>query len=278
MFVDIFHKSDFLLAESPFWSQEYLSLFWVDILENKLFRKTLNGDFFQYSLPEALTCFYVKGTIVYGCTESGFVQFDLEKKNFIRLVSIEEDINTNRSNDGKLDGGKSFIFGTMSRTGDEKTGKIYLVDTESLTVKQLDDGYFIPNGFAFNLDYTELVVADSYVGLIYKYDYDKKNGVIKNKRVFHDMSDTGFSPDGMAVSNENNIWNAIWDGAMINKYGEDGSIIGRIDLPVIRPTSCVFGGKDEDILYVTSATEGLNGDQLMTYPHSGSILSINLNQ
>ncbi len=64
---------------------------------------------------------------------------------------------------------------------------------------------------------------------------------------------------------------------MIKKYDQVGNIIDYIDFPILRPTSCVLGGKDKNILFVTNATESLDRNQLINYPSSGPVLSINLN-
>ncbi len=92
----------------------------------KLFRKSLNGAYFEFSLLEVLKSFFVIGLDVYGCTKSGFVRFNPNNQSFKNLVGIEEDVESNRNNDVKLDGGKNFIFGAMSNAGNKKPGKLIL--------------------------------------------------------------------------------------------------------------------------------------------------------
>lgn len=278
MQIEIFHQSEALLAEAPVWSQSHSALFWVDILCKKLFKKTVQGNFLEYSLPESFTSFYVKDEDVFGCTETGFCRFNLETGQFNKLVEIEKELISNRSNDGHCDNNNGFIFGTMSWGGDQKSGKIYHVDTDTFEVKVLDSDYFIPNGFAFNNEFTQLVIADSLLGVIYRYDYDSTLKELKNKRTIVDMSDTGFSPDGMAILKDNTIWNAIWDGSKLNQYDLKGGILDSVEVPVLRPTSCVMGGLNDNTLFITSASEGLSRDQLKRYPLSGSVFSCNLEQ
>ncbi len=278
MKANIFHKAEYLLAEAPYWCPQNNTLYWVDILNSTFFSKTLDGWFTQYMLPEALTSFFIRKSKVYGCTETGYCEFDLETKKFRRLIEIEKDISSNRSNDGKHDGSNGFIFGTMNWNGDRKAGNIYYVDTVNLDYKVLDNEYFIPNGFAFNSNFSEIAIADSYLGKVYKYDYSAEHKELKNKREIVDVSGSGFSPDGMVSTGDGKFWNAQWDGACINLYDFYGQLLHNISLSALRPTSCVFGGLHQDQLFITTAIEGLSEQQIEDYPCSGSILSIDMSE
>lgn len=278
MSLSIFHQSEALLGEGPVWSQTHSSLFWLDILNKRLFSKTMQGEFSEYLLPETFSSFYVKGDDIFGCTETGFCKYSLNTHHFERLVEIERELKGNRSNDGQCDNNNGFIFGTMGWDGDKKSGKIYHVDINTFKVKVLDSGFFIPNGFAFINEFTQLIIADSLLGVIYTYDYDSNLKELKNKRKLVDLSDSGLSPDGMVSLEDNTTWNAIWDGSKLNKYDSKGNILDFIEVPVLRPTSCSVGGLDDNTLFITSASEGLSRDQLNQYPLSGSVFSYNLEQ
>ena len=47
-----------------------------------------------------------------------------------------------------------------------------------------------------------------------------------------------------------------------------------VPLPVKRPTNCVFGGPDLDILYVTSARNPMSEAELHDQPLAGSLLAV----
>ena len=49
-----------------------------------------------------------------------------------------------------------------------------------------------------------------------------------------------------------------------------------IGLPVQRPTMCAFGGKNLDVLYVTSATYPLPEKALAKQPLAGSLFAIDV--
>jgi sugar lactone lactonase YvrE len=277
MKLTIFHKAESQLAEGPYWSDFHSELFWVDIMTNTLFRKSLQGKLASYTLPETLTSFYVNESVVFGCTNSGFCSFDLDTNQFERIVEIEASNETNRSNDGKYDGQGGFIFGTMDWAGNKCSGSIYHVDTKKLDYTILDAGFYIPNGFALTADSTEILIADSYLKIIYKYNYDPEKRLLKNKRIFADLSSTESSPDGMATSSMNLVWNAEWGGAKLTQYDPGGEKTSQITLPVLNPTSCAFGGENANLLFITSARAEMNEQQLEKYPDSGSVLCLDLN-
>jgi sugar lactone lactonase YvrE len=61
-------------------------------------------------------------------------------------------------------------------------------------------------------------------------------------------------PDGSCIDAEGFLWNAEYGGHRLTRYAPDGRTDRTIELPVINPTCCCFGGENLDTLYVTSAT------------------------
>src|SRR6266568_1112224 len=64
---------------------------------------------------------------------------------------------------------------------------------------------------------------------------------------------TGVMPDGLTVDAEGFVWVALWGGGALQRYSPDGSLQLTIDVPAVNVTSCAFGGRDLDILYITTA-------------------------
>ncbi|MGW7276022.1 SMP-30/gluconolactonase/LRE family protein [Streptomyces sp. NPDC054864] len=75
-------------------------------------------------------------------------------------------------------------------------------------------------------------------------------------------------PDGLTVDADGCVWVALWDGAAIRRYTPSGALDRVIELPVVRPTACAFGGAGLRDLYITSARTGLEAP----HPLSGSVL------
>ena len=72
------------------------------------------------------------------------------------------------------------------------------------------------------------------------------------------------------------LWNAQWAGSRVVRYRPDGSIDRIIDLPVSRPTSVAFGGKDLRTLFITSARVGLNDKALDRQPMAGCLFAMDV--
>jgi sugar lactone lactonase YvrE len=85
--------------------------------------------------------------------------------------------------------------------------------------------------------------------------------------------DDGF-PDGLTIDSEGFIWSAHWDGWKITRYDPAGKIERGIQMPVQRPTSCMFGGAALDELYITSARIDLSEAALKDQPLAGDLFRL----
>ena len=85
-------------------------------------------------------------------------------------------------------------------------------------------------------------------------------------------------PDGMTSDTDGNLWIAMWGGAQVTKWNPaKGELLEQISVPALQTSSCVFGGKDMNELYVTSARKGMKSDDLKKYPLSGGLFKVNTN-
>ena len=62
----------------------------------------------------------------------------------------------------------------------------------------------------------------------------------------------------MTVDSDGCLWVAMWGGGRLVRLSPDGELLGEVVVPVEQPSSCVFGGPRRDVLYVTTAREGLD--------------------
>ena len=53
-----------------------------------------------------------------------------------------------------------------------------------------------------------------------------------------------------------------------------GKEIQHVDIPALRVTSCCFGGKNYDELFVTCASKGATEEELEKYPLTGSLFKV----
>lgn len=135
----------------------------------------------------------------------------------------------------------------------------------------LDSGLRVPNGPAFAPDGQWAYLADSPLGIVYRYRLEPGGAIIGREDFLQFEPSDGF-PDGMTTDANGCLWIAFWDGWCIRCFNPDGAQLRRIDLPVARPTSCAFGGSDLDQLFITSARTGLSGDDLADQPMAGGCL------
>lgn len=265
------------LGESPFWCPREQVLLWVDIEQKSLQRFEPHTKAVQsWRLPERIGSFALRergGAVL--ALASGFAFFDFATGAVERLAAPEKNNVRNRFNDGKCDRSGRFWAGTMDDRLAEHTGALYRLDSE-LACQRMEAGIGIPNSIAWSPDDRVFYLADTMDRAIYAYDFDRATGAIANRRVFCTMQDQPGAPDGSTVDAEGFLWNAQWDGWRVVRYDPEGRIERTIELPVQKPTSCMFGGPDLSTLYVTSAIWDLKGPALAAQPWAGNVLAIDV--
>ncbi len=85
--------------------------------------------------------------------------------------------------------------------------------------------------------------------------------------------DAGY-PDGMTVDSEGCLWVAHWGGWRVTRYAPDGGIMSILRLSVAQVTSCAFGGENMNILYITSASVGLDSPARAAQPLAGGLFAV----
>jgi D-xylonolactonase len=70
------------------------------------------------------------------------------------------------------------------------------------------------------------------------------------------------------------LWVALWEGWGLGRWDpRDGRLLSRVDLPVAKTSSCAFGGRSLDTLYITTASVGLGSEGLAGQPHAGGLFA-----
>ena len=102
------------------------------------------------------------------------------------------------------------------------------------------------------------------------------NKIIK-KNIFKKFSFNEGSPDGMTLDKNKNLWVAHYNGACVSVFDNKGKLIHRIQLPAKNITNCAFGGQNNNELFITSATKGMNKAELRKFRYSGFLFSVKTN-
>lgn len=267
-------SSQAFLGEGPHWNTEKEHLEWVDILQPSV----------HISDPEnnkdrAIPLSEIIGAMVprrrgghVAVTQFGYRAVDLETGEFTALASPKDMIGC-RFNDGKCDAKGRFWAGTLALDASPNKGALYCLEEDG-KLREVLTGLHISNGLGWNADSTKMYLTDSGKRTIYVFDYDLAAGTISNQKVFAELREEDGSPDGLAVDKEGGVWSVIWDGWRVIRYASNGIIDKVFDLPIPRPTSCAFGGKDLSTLYITSARIRLSSSMLNQSPLSGSVFAI----
>ena len=260
-----------VLGESPIWHPGEQALYWADDGNNQFFRLlSATGDLQIFDTDQQIGCLALHesgGLIV--AMRKGIYHWQAGRPTL--LISSEKMGAANRFNDGAVDRAGRFWIGTAS---DQPENPLYCLDIDG-AFRVAETGSIISNGIGWSPDNTIMYYSDSGgSGIVYAYDFDLASGTISNRRTFLPATGTPAVADGLTVDSEGCLWIAFWDGWRVERRAPDGSLLTRIDLPVQRPTSCIFGGPDLTDLYVTSArADGDRADQ----PQAGDVFCLSTN-
>jgi sugar lactone lactonase YvrE len=266
-------RSENILGEGPLWDSERATLYWVDIVRGTLhWLEPDSGTTGAWQLGVRATAIALrKDSSFLLATDRGLGVFDRTTVKLKLRLHPEPERSQNRTNDGHADARGRFWFGTMRDGGEERTGALYRLDSDWSCTRVLD-GLGIPNTLLCTPDCATLYFADSKDTVLYKFSVDRA-GNLSERRVFARGDESAGTPDGSALDEHGFLWNAQWGGSRIVRYAPDGSIDRIVALPVRQPTSCAFGGRALSTLFVTSARQGLDGEQLSRAPLSGNLFA-----
>jgi len=258
------------LGEGPVWDAKTQTLYWLDILEKRIYIETR----ILAQLDDLIGCLAPRknGNLILG-TRLGFANLNPDSVQLTVLAALDSELPTNRLNDGKCDPAGRFIAGTMDMGEENPNGALYSFDGKQAT--RLLSGITISNGLAWSVDHKTFYYIDTPTREVKAFDYDLATGQIANPRaVIHVPESIGW-PDGMTSDTDGNLWIAIWGGAQVTKWNPNtGKLLEQIPVPALHTSSCVFGGKDMNELYVTSARTGMSEADLKKYPLSGGLFKV----
>jgi sugar lactone lactonase YvrE len=264
------------VGESPIWSAAEGCVYFVDIVERKLLRFTPSDGTTQVVALDAMAAAVAPrstgGLLVAG--ERDFATFDARTGSRTAIAVVDEPAG-NRFNDGKCDRRGRFWAGTMDKVQwDAPSGTLYRLDANGAVTVTLR-GIRCSNGLGWSPDNRTFYYTESFAYVIHAFDHDPETGVLSNRRRFAALDPAfGAFPDGLTVDAEGGVWSAQPVYGRLVRYAPDGSIERIVDMPVSRPTSCIFGGDDLGTLFVTSAHNSLTAQQRAEEPLAGGLFAI----
>lgn len=270
-------RSEATCGESPMWSSVEAVLYWTDNVERCIHRfDPASGRDEELRLDENVMDIVVRrdgGLLV--VTPKEFAWLRPGATGLQPFAEVEQDRPDNRFNDGKVDRRGRYWAGSMNgKTWDQATGALYRLEPGAAPVRVLD-GLVCANGLGWSPDDRTFYLGESFRQAIFAYDVDIDDGTVSNRRLFAEVGEpAGAFPDGLTVDAEGGVWSAHNAGGEVVRYDADGVPTHLIELPVPHPTSCIFGGPDLSTLYITTARQGMDDDELARHPLSGSLFAV----
>lgn len=273
MKASLLYKSECSLGEGAFWHEARQSFFWVDIdgkylLEYVTPTGKVNTWRFQYR--PSFIALDTQGQFVIAF-QGGIARFDLQTENLKWSVNIENEFPDQRSNDGAIDCKGRLWIGTMNVKFKGGAGSLYCIDNNLSLIKKVP-GLTIPNGLTWSADNNTMYHIDSPTRTVKAYRFNSETGEISFDRIAITIPPETGSPDGMCMDEEGMLWIAHWNGFGVYRWDPiHGKLVDKIEVPVPQVSSCAFGGKNFDQLFITTARENFTPELFTKYPDSGSV-------
>lgn len=265
------------IGEGPMWSPGHQAVFWLDTVGKRILRSKLP---FVASEVRALP-YKPSALVLTDCGDlllgykKGIGLFDFDSGRYVQLPCNGVDFVSEIFNDGACDAQGRFWIGTRDRQVTEPVGALYSIDADLLP-RRVVDCITVSNGIAWSPDKSVMYHVDSRPGSIVAFDFHPDTGTLSNRRLFLDYAGLKYRPDGCTTDSEGFLWVAEVEGGQVSRYGPDGSLDISISLPVSKPTSVMFGGRDLSTLFVTSMRFGLTEEELRQQPLAGKLLRLTL--
>lgn len=273
---DLLFPASYQLAESALWCSRSGRLAYVDIMAGNVHR-------LDASAPREAETFSFGGWVsaivpaadarLLVAAEAGLGLLDPATGSFEVLVAPDRHLDQHRYNDAKCDRHGGLVLGTMAveppRT---PTGRLY--GFKGGRRATLLDGLRVPNSICFSPDGLRLYACDTVAGVIWSFSYNPEDGKIGERREFAPVDIAPGKPDGATVDAEGCVWSARYNGGVVVRLSPEGKLDRVIRLPVAQITSCAFGGAEFDTLFITTARQNLNSEQLANQPLAGSIFAV----
>jgi sugar lactone lactonase YvrE len=270
------------LGEGPIWDARSQRLYWVDILEQRIYRyDPADRSTASWTTPEQVGFVFVGED---GGLLAGF-------KSGLHHVALGVDGTVTASRIDRVDGGRAdvrfndatrdaegWIWAcTLGGSAEEPLGTYYRYDVE-LNRRTVDEGYLIANGPALSPDRRLLYTVETrghpgrrkgvYVSSI------TSAGQLEEQRLLIGWDAYDSDPDGVVTDSEGNLWLGEFRGNMLRRFSPEGTQIAAVPLPAWNATKPAFGGAQGDLIYVTSARIDVDEELFARYPDTGGVIEV----
>ncbi len=265
------------IGESATWVSAEEALYWIDIKEPALHRwHPGTGERARWGLTSDVGAFaFLEDGGVVVALRQGLHRLDLASGALDPMTPPPFDPALFRFNESACDPlGRLWVgvmFDPLDGSPPRRKGPLYSF-TLSQGLRREEDEAELHNGMAFSADGGTFYLAHSNERTIFAFDYDPDGGRLSNRRVFATTPPELGIPDGAALDADGGYWCAMHRGGVLRRLHSDGSLDRDLALPVRQPTMPAFAGPALDILYLTSASDGMTVDE--REPHAGGLFRL----
>lgn len=265
-----------ILAEGPVWDPIRERLLWVDLQAGTVYSGILDAGG-RIAVEESVEIDQTAGAVAVAPDGSWLIA---GREGLIvrspaglltdgpRLLSPDS---CRRLNDGKVDPAGRFLVGSLSLTETPSRSEILVAVDHDGTIRVLDDDLTLSNGLAWSTDGSRMFSVDTLTRSLFHRDYDSATGATGERKLFVQIAD-GY-PDGITIDAEDHVWVAVWGAGRVDRYSPRGDLVATIDVPAPHTSSVAFAGPSLSTLVITTATQGLDDDELLEFPDSGRIFT-----
>ena len=263
------------IGEGPVWDAKGNRLLWVDIPNHHVHSFAPDSGIatrLDLGQPVGSVAVRSDGGLI-AALRDGIGLLGADSSVISEFVEIEKDKPGNRMNDGKCDCMGRFWADTMATDHRAGAGTLYRIEggREGLTVAAMLKGVTIANGLDWSLDNRAMYYIDSATQRIDVFDFDAERGTLSNRRPFVTIPAAGGLPDGMTLDAEGHVWVALFGAGKVRRYRPDGAIDLEVGVPVSLVTSCAFGGRNLEFLYITTARHRLTQEEAVRQTTAGGV-------
>jgi sugar lactone lactonase YvrE len=260
------------VGEGPFWDTATGQLHWVDILGGGISSLTVaSGERTRMTFPTLLGAAVPKASGGFvAATREGFADVTTAGAIATRSPVLAAG---HRMNDAKCDPRGRLWAGSTQMEFAAGQGALHVLDADWRHVTVLDE-LTLPNGLGWSPDGRTFYLVDSMARELNAFDITSDDFRLSGRRVLTTFGEDAGLPDGLTVDSAGCLWIAMWGAGRIVRVSPEGSLIDVVRVPVTQPSSCTFGGPGLDVLYITTAREGLEVPPLPATAVDGSVLAV----
>lgn len=207
---------------------------------------------------------------------------NLANNTFHALASIDDASPRTIINDGEVvPGGRAIVFGTKDVQFADTIANLYLFTLDEYQVSVLAAGQVCSNGKVFAREESDLILydIDTPKKNVVRYRLDVPRRMVSEPQVVLDVAGHDGFPDGMADVGDGTVIIAFYNPAPVSEGRamrfrlRTSAVIEEWTTPGSPRVTCplLVDHEGQVRVVLTTATEGMPGDQRLTCPHAGDL-------